>query len=166
MGWRRNLLPGMTEIYEFISDQWFPQPIDDAFAFFSQPHNLEQITPPWLRFHVVRAENELHTGSNIEYRLRLHGVPMRWISEITAWQPPHLFIDTQLRGPYAKWHHQHRFFSEDGGTRIQDEVHYALPFGLIGELAHKLMVRRQVEEIFEFRQRRLAELLRKPGTSP
>ncbi len=105
------------------------------------------------------SENELHTGSLIEYRLRWHKIPMRWTSEITDWSPPHRFIDNQVRGPYAKWHHEHGFTAENGGTRIRDEVQYALPFGIAGQLAHWLRARHDVEAIFEFRRQRLEELL-------
>ncbi len=149
----------MAHTYQLIRKQWLAQSLEATFAFFSRPENLEQITPPWLGFHIVSAEKELHAGSRIEYRLRVHGFPMRWISEITDWSPPHRFVDTQLRGPYAIWRHEHRFFSENDGTRTEDEVHYALPFGALGQLAHTLMVRRDVEAIFDFRQKRLVELL-------
>jgi hypothetical protein len=149
----------MRQPYELIREQWIPQPLDAAFAFFSRPENLEKITPPWLGFHIVRAEDELHTGSLIEYKLRVRGLPMRWVSEITEWNPPHGFVDTQLRGPYALWHHEHSFAADNGGTRIRDHVRYALPFGVLGELMHKLMVRRDVESIFAYRQERLEELL-------
>ena len=107
----------------------------------------------------MRAEPELHTGSLIEYRLRVRGLPMRWSSEISEWDPPHRFVDTQLRGPYALWRHQHIFVPEGGGTRIIDDVEYALPFGILGRVVHALIVRRDVESIFDFRRHRLAELL-------
>lgn len=145
--------------YRLTREQWIPQPLEEAFAFFSRPENLEEITPPFLNFHVVRAEKELHTGSLIEYRLRVRGIPMRWTSEITLWEPPSRFVDTQLRGPYALWRHQHTFVAENGGTRIGDDVEYALPFGVIGQMAHALMVRRDVEKIFDYRRQRLEELL-------
>jgi ligand-binding SRPBCC domain-containing protein len=107
----------------------------------------------------VSADRELHEGSRIEYRLRVRGIPMRWASEITEWKPPYRFVDTQLRGPYALWRHQHTFAAERGGTRIGDEVEYAMPLGIAGVIAHALVVRRDVESIFDYRQRRLAELL-------
>jgi hypothetical protein len=151
----------VAHTYQLISEQWVPQPLEEAFAFFSRPENLQEITPGWLDFHIVRVESELHTGSLIEYRLRWHGIPMRWTTEIEVWNPPHRFIDNQLRGPYALWHHQHSFIAENGGTRIRDEVNYALPFGVIGQLAHLLTARRDVEAIFAFRRQRLEELLGK-----
>ena len=145
--------------YELNSEQWVPRALEETFAFFSRPENLQQITPPWLDFHILRVESELHPGSLIEYRLKVHGIPMRWVSEITDWSPPHRFVDTQLRGPYALWHHEHTFASEGGGTRISDRVTYALPFGVLGRLAHRLITRRDVEAIFAFRRQRLTELL-------
>lgn len=144
-----------------IRQQWIPQPLDETFAFFARPQNLEEITPPLLRFHIARAERELHAGSLIDYRLHVRGVPMRWRSEITTWDPPHRFVDRQVRGPYALWQHQHDFAAEGNGTRITDEVQYALPFGLLGEIAHVLMVRRDVEQIFAYRKTKLEELLGK-----
>jgi ligand-binding SRPBCC domain-containing protein len=147
--------------YRLTREQWLPKPLEETFAFFSRPENLEEITPPFLQFHIVRAESELHAGSLIEYRLRVRGLPMCWTSEITNWEPPHRFVDTQVRGPYALWRHQHVFVAENDGTRISDDVEYALPFGFVGRLAHALLVRTDVEKIFEYRQQKLAELLGK-----
>ena len=146
-------------IYQLVREQWIAKPLEQVFDFFSRPENLQQITPPWLSFQIVSAERELHTGSLIEYKLKVHGLPMRWKSEISDWDPPHRFVDTQLTGPYSLWRHQHTFVAENGGTRIGDHVDYALPFGPIGDLVHSLMVRRDVESIFAFRQKRLLELL-------
>ncbi len=149
----------MTRTHRLVREQWISKPIAAVFDFFSRPENLQEITPPWLSFHIASAESELRTGSLIEYRLRVHGIPMRWKSEISEWNPPHCFVDTQLAGPYAWWRHRHTFVAENGGTRIGDDVEYALPFGIVGELVHTLMVRRDVESIFAYRQKRLLELL-------
>ncbi len=149
----------MSRSYQLVREQWIDKPLDEVFEFFSRPENLQEITPPWLSFHIVSAEKELHTGSLIEYKLKVHGLPMRWKSEIAEWDPPHRFVDNQLKGPYARWHHLHTFVAENGGTRIRDQVDYELPFGIIGELMHTLMVRRDVESIFLYRQKRLLELL-------
>jgi ligand-binding SRPBCC domain-containing protein len=145
--------------YKLIREQWVPQTIDAAFAFFSRPANLQAITPAWLDFRIVSVEAELRTGSLIQYRLHWHGVPLRWTTEITAWEPPHSFIDNQVSGPYTLWRHEHRLTPENGGTRIRDEVTYALPLGVLGRIVHPLLVRRDVEAIFDFRQHRLKELL-------
>lgn len=149
----------MARTYQLIREQWIPKPIDEAFAFFSRPENLEEITPPWLGFHIVRTDKPLHAGSLINYKLRIHGLPMRWTSEISVWEPPYRFVDNQVRGPYKLWHHEHSFTEQNGGTLIRDHVDYALPFGIFGEIAHALMVRRDVETIFKFRQQRLEQLL-------
>ena len=149
----------VVRIYHLVREQWIPKPIDEAFAFFSRPENLEEITPPWLGFHIVRSDKQLHAGSLINYKLRIHGFPMRWSSEIKIWEPPYRFVDNQLRGPYKLWHHEHRFSEQNGGTLIRDHVDYALPLGILGEIAHALLVRRDVESIFAYRQKRLEELL-------
>lgn len=149
----------MARTYQLMREQWLPKPIEEAFAFFSRPENLGEITPPWLGFHIVRTDPQLHAGSLIEYKLRVRGLPMRWTSEIAVWEPPYRFVDDQIYGPYKLWHHEHTFASENGGTRIGDHVDYALPFGVLGQIAHRVMVRRDVENIFKFRQQRLEELL-------
>ena len=145
--------------YELISEQWVPQPLEKVFDFFSRPENLQEITPPWLNFRIARVEDALHAGSLIEYKLRVHGFPMRWTSEIAEWMPPNRFVDNQIRGPYALWRHEHSFTAANGGTRIRDEVHYILPFGIVGRIVHALMVRRDVSAIFTYRRKRLEELL-------
>jgi ligand-binding SRPBCC domain-containing protein len=149
----------LTQTHQLVREQWLPRSIEETFAFFSQPENLEEITPPWLGFRILKADTQLHTGSVIKYKLRIRGLPMRWTSEITVWEPPYRFVDNQLSGPYKRWHHEHTFASENGGTRIRDHVDYELPFGFLGDIVHALMVRRDVETIFRFRQQRLAELL-------
>lgn len=149
----------MAGTYQLVREQWIPKPIDGAFAFFSRPENLEEITPPFLGFHIIRADKEIHAGSLIEYKLRVHGVPLKWLTEITVWEPPYRFVDFQLKGPYKLWNHEHTFTAENGGTRIGDRVDYALPFGILGQIVHSLMVRRDVESIFQFRQHQLQQLL-------
>ena len=131
---------------------------EEVFPFFADAHNLEAITPPRLRFEVVTPEPlALRVGATVQYRLRLHGVPVNWLTSIQAWEPPHRFVDVQLRGPYAMWHHTHSFEAAPGGTtRMRDTVRYALPFGAAGELAHRAFVRRDVERIFAFRHEELA----------
>ena len=131
---------------------WLPRPRAEVFEFFSEARNLEQITPPMLRFHVVTPE-PIHMGEGtlIQYKLLIRGVPWGWLTKITRWNPPFVFADVQLKGPYKKWDHTHRFIEENGGTRMIDEVVYELPFGPLGDLVHALLVRRDVEQIFEYR---------------
>ncbi len=130
----------------------------EVFPFFADAHNLEAITPPLLRLRVITPDPiEMGVGTAIQYRLRLRGVGVSWLTSIQAWDPPHRFVDMQLRGPYALWHHTHTFEEIDTtATRMRDVVRYALPLGSVGELTHRLFVRRDVEGIFSFRHDELA----------
>ena len=136
-------------------------PADQAFAFYGDTMNLEPMTPPWLHFQVTNSGPvTMEAGTLLHYRLRLHGFPIRWTTRIESWEPPHRFVDTQLRGPYALWEHAHDFESDGEGTVIRDRVRYAIPYGPIGSLAHALFVRRDLERIFDYRAaafRRLVE---------
>jgi ligand-binding SRPBCC domain-containing protein len=139
-------------------EQWFPKPVDEVWPFFSDAFNLEEITPPYLRFEILTPKPiEMGVGALIDYRLRLHGVPIKWKTEIAAWEPPHRFIDDQIKGPYKLWRHEHRFIEKDGGTLATDRVEYQLPGGPLAVLANAAIVQRDVHGIFAFRQVRLAE---------
>lgn len=141
------------------AEQRIARPLAEVFAFYARVENLERITPPWLRFGLVSDPSaELHEGSLIEYRLRLHGLPLRWTSAIDLWQPGRAFVDRQVRGPYRLWHHRHEFAAIGRETVVRDYVKYALPLGALGELAHALVVRRDLERIFAFRRQAVAEL--------
>lgn len=140
-------------IHVLEREQRLPRPPGDAFAFFADARNLEAITPPWLRFRVVApAPGEMRAGTLIEYRLRLHGIPVRWLTRIAVWEPGRRFVDVQVSGPYRLWHHTHDFLPDAGGTLMRDTVRYALPLGPLGAAAHVLLVRRDLERIFDFRQ--------------
>lgn len=132
----------------------------EVFGFFGDARNLEAITPPLLRFRVVTPEPiRMAPGTLIRYRLRVHGIPVGWLTAIREWDPPHRFVDEQLRGPYALWHHTHTFEQlEDGNTLMRDVVRYALPLGPLGEAARRLFVARDVEAIFDHRALRIAQL--------
>jgi ligand-binding SRPBCC domain-containing protein len=127
---------------------------DEVFPFFADAGNLEAITPPYLAFNVVTPRPiEMRVGALIEYRLRLHGLPISWLTRIEEWEPGVRFVDAQLKGPYTLWHHTHEFEPlEDGGTLMRDTVRYALPFGPAGAIAHRLFVARDLEGIFDFRR--------------
>lgn len=129
------------------------------FAFFSDATNLERITPPWLGFRIVGAPARMAPGALIEYRLKLHGIPLRWLTRIEIWEPGRRFVDAQLEGPYRLWRHTHSFEPHERGTLMRDEVRYALPLGALGELAHRLVVRRDLERIFDFRREEVARRL-------
>jgi ligand-binding SRPBCC domain-containing protein len=148
-------------IYTIHREQWVPRPIDEVFEFFSDAHNLEAITPPKLNFHVLTpAPIDLKTGALIDYKLRINGIPIRWITRIDEWNPPYGFVDTQLKGPYKLWRHSHEFISENNGTRMIDHVRYKLPFGLLGTLVHALWVKHNVESIFAYREKIIGERFR------
>jgi hypothetical protein len=135
------------------TELWLPRPRDEIFPFFAEARNLETLTPPWLQFEVLTpAPIQMRPGALIDYRIRVHGLPIRWRTEIAEWQPPHRFVDVQLRGPYTLWHHTHTFQERDGGTLCADSVRYR-PRG--GAFMNWLFVRRDVEKIFQYRRQRM-----------
>lgn len=148
----------MTTQYLLERVQVVPRSLSDVFAFYADPDNLARITPPWLGFRILTPKTAMRAGLQIEYRIHPLGVPQRWVSEITVWEPPHRFVDEQRRGPYRRWHHLHEFRATAGGTEIRDRVTYELPLGPLGRLAHGLVVRRQLESIFAFRERAVRDL--------
>ncbi len=146
--------------YSLQREQWVPRPVEEVFAFFSDAGNLAKITPPWLGFQMLSpAPIDMRAGTRITYRISWHGLPLRWLTEISSWDPPREFVDVQLRGPYRLWHHTHRFEARDGGTLIRDEVRYALPLGLLGRLAHAWLVKSNLNAIFGYRTQKVSELL-------
>jgi ligand-binding SRPBCC domain-containing protein len=146
--------------YLIRTRQFLPCPQAEIFAFFENPANLARITPPWLRFRVLNPEAPaMASGLRIDYTIFWLGIPLGWTTLISGYDPPHFFEDTQARGPYARWVHQHRFREADGGTWIEDEISYRLPFGPLGKLVNWLMVGRQLRAIFEFRGRAIQALL-------
>jgi ligand-binding SRPBCC domain-containing protein len=141
---------------QFEVEMVVPRRRDEVFAFFADARNLERLTPPWLRFEVATPEPILlHAGAEIQYRLRWHGIPLRWTSRITDWDPPRIFVDEQIRGPYRLWRHEHVFDEVEGGTRVRDRVLYAAP---APRFVERLFVRRDLERIFAYRQERLREI--------
>lgn len=149
--------------YTLHRTQTVPAPLDRVFPFFAEPANLARITPAWLAFRMVDPDGvTMRKGERIEYRIRPLGFPQRWISEISAYDPPHMFVDEQRVGPYRSWHHTHVFRAVPGGTEITDTVVYELPLGPLGRLAHALFVRRQLEGIFSHRRRIVARLFASP----
>ena len=141
-------------------EQIIPKPVEELFAFFADAGNLEAITPPWLGFRILTPTPiAMKSGTRIDYRIRWRKLPVHWITEIRRWEPPNGFMDAELRGPYRLWEHTHEFRSVDGGTRMTDVVRYALPFGLIGMLAHSWFVEADLEAIFDYRRDRVAVLL-------
>lgn len=152
-------------VYLLRRAQTVALPLETVFAFFARPENLERITPDDLGFSILTpGPIEMKAGALIDYTIRLMGVPLRWTTLITTYQPPQCFIDEQLRGPYAFWHHRHLFRETDDGTEIIDEVHYALRGGVLAPLIHRLFVRRQLERIFDHRARIIEGELMRAGS--
>ena len=145
----------------FVSEQILDWPREKVFGFFSDARNLQNITPPLLDFTILsKLPIEMKSGTLIDYRLKVHGLPIRWTSEILNWNPPNSFVEVQLRGPYALWHHTHEFVALDADkTLIKDTVRYKVPFGPLGLIAEKFFVRKDIEKIFEYRRAQIAQLL-------
>lgn len=140
-------------LYRLDTSLWLPAPLAEVFPFFADAFNLERLTPPWLRFRVLTpAPIRMAPGARIDYRLKVRGVPLRWRSEITVWDPPRRFVDEQRRGPYRLWHHEHAFSQKDGGTLVADRVQYAAPGG---RWVHQFLVKPDLERIFDYRYRQL-----------
>ncbi len=162
--------PGQVSIsrqpshYLLESSLLIPRPLSELSAFFGDPNNLDSLTPPWLNFRILTPQPiDMRVGALIDYQIRIHGIPIRWRTEITAWEPPHRFVDEQLSGPYRLWIHEHTFKEVDGGTLCGDRVAY-WPRG--GAFAHWLMVRRDILRIFTYRADRLRALFPGPERSP
>lgn len=143
-----------------LREQVVPGAPRDVFEFYADAANLERITPGWLGFRIVTSSPiEMAPGTLIEYRLKLHRVPVRWLTRIETWEPGKRFVDVQVQGPYRLWHHTHTFEPHREGTRVRDRVRYALPFGPLGELAHRLFVQRDLERIFDFRHASVSKVM-------
>lgn len=149
-------------------ETFLPLPVDQVFPFFAEAGNLQRITPPELRFHIeTPLPVKMKPGTFLDYRLRLAGVPFRWRSRITVWEPPHRFLDEQLSGPYEEWIHLHTFEETPDGTRVTDRVRYRLPLHPLSLPAAPL-VERQLHRIFSYREQAVRELIggdRAPGSS-
>lgn len=144
------------KVFELKRGFWLPRQPEEIFPFFADAVNLEKLTPPWLNFQILTPlPIEMQKGTLIDYRICIHKLPIRWRTEISEWQPPHRFADRQLRGPYRLWEHEHTFQAKDGGTLLGDHVRYSV---LGGWLIDRLLVRRDVERIFDYRQQQLMQL--------
>jgi ligand-binding SRPBCC domain-containing protein len=147
--------------FSFHAETRLPQPRNQVFEFFAEARNLEALTPPWLQFEVLTpAPIVMRQGTRIEYCIRIHGIPVRWLTEIAEWDPPNRFVDVQLKGPYVLWRHTHTLEEGPAGTLCYDDVSYR-PRG--GALLNRLFVRRDVERIFAYRQQRLHEMFGNSG---
>lgn len=147
-------------IHTLRREQRLPGAPEAVFGFFADAHNLEAITPRLLRLRVLTpAPIVMGAGTRISYRLRVHGVPVKWLTEITAWEPPYRFVDEQRDGPYALWQHTHTFEADGDATVMRDLVRYRIGCGPLGALAHALLVRRDLDRIFDYRAEQVPRLL-------
>lgn len=161
----------MAREYELRRVQRLPTSLEKTFEFFADARNLEAITPPFLRFRITSPlPIEMRAGALIEYRLRLFGVPLGWRTEIESYDPPHRFVDRQIAGPYALWHHTHTFREitgdEGAQTEMTDVVRYAFRPAILGPLADALFVRRTLDKIFDYRAETIAKLLDAEAAAP
>ena len=145
------------------SELWLPLPLDRVFAFFADAANLQALTPPWLHFRILTPQPiHMAPGAKIDYRIKIHGVPVTWRTDITTWEPPQVFVDSQISGPYRTWVHTHRFTSERGGTTMTDDVEFEVPFAfLVGR-----WVAGDVCRVFEYRHDAMMRLFDQPTPWP
>lgn len=148
----------MSKTYVKEASLWLAAPIEQVFEFFSDAANLQVITPEWFNFRITTPQPiEMREGAIIEYKMKIRHVPIRWRTRIEIWEPPHRFADNQLKGPYKRWFHTHTFESKDGGTLCGDHIEYIVPGGPLAPIVHKLFVKRDVDMIFDYRQKKLME---------
>lgn len=147
--------------------QIIPRSLETTFSFFSDAYNLEKITPTFLQFHILTPRPiRMEAGTLIDYRLALGGIPFQWQTLIETWEPGVEFVDRQVTGPYALWLHTHRFEAiGPQRTLMQDRVEYALPLGVLGEVAHRLFVQATLRKIFDYRAEATARLLAPPSST-
>ena len=146
----------MARTFSLHAEQLVPRDLETTFAFFADAGNLQRITPPWLDFTVTsELPIIMRPGAIIEYKLKVHGIPIRWRSVVSHWDPPREFVDEQVHGPYTMWHHRHRFTETPEGTLVEDEVRYRVPGGALANL----FVQRDLSRIFSFRQQALLHAL-------
>ncbi len=154
----------MSPTFEIHREQVLEAPIDQVFPFFASPENLERLTPRFLGFSILTPRPiAMRVGQRIDYRIRLRGLPMRWTSEITVYEPPFRFVDVQLKGPYQMWEHEHRFIAEGEWTRVIDHVRYQV---LGGALVNRLLVAPDLARIFEFRAKTLSSIFAPDSNAP
>ena len=144
--------------YLLERQQFIPRPLDEVFAFFSKPDNLEKLTPPRMHFRIVTPLAQMVDGARIDYRLRLAGIPVRWRSLISVWDPPRHFADVQEKGPYAQWDHHHYFQPLGDGVLMTDRVRYRMRLGVLGRLLHWGWARRSLSAVFDYRYHQVEKI--------
>jgi uncharacterized protein (TIGR01777 family) len=159
INWNLHPIHAHESVMVHFAEQFIPEELEAIFPFFSDARNLEAITPDWLNFRIQKVSTEtVRRGTRIRYRLKLHGMPLRWLTDIAEWEPPFRFVDNQLKGPYKLWYHEHTFHRVKGGTLIRDWVRFKLPMGKLGQWVGLRKVRSDVEKIFEHRRMKIHEL--------
>ena len=147
------------KLYTLKSVQLIQKPIEEVFTFFSKPENLSVITPPKLGFKILTPRPiEMDAGRLIDYKIYLLGIPIHWRTLITDFNPPHMFVDQQIKGPYTMWHHTHTFHKVKDGVEIRDQVVYSIPFSFIGQILNYLWIRKDLENIFKHRKKVIDKL--------
>lgn len=138
------------------------RPLEEVFTFFSKAENLNEITPPDLQFKIITPlPIEMHKGTLIDYKIKLNGIPMKWRTLISAWEPPYRFVDEQLKGPYVKWIHEHRFEARGNETIMYDTVEFLSPGWILEPIVNAIFVQHKVEGIFKYREQRMQQLFPK-----
>lgn len=146
-------------MYTLERSQTIPAPLEDVFQFFEDPRNLARITPPNMNFRITKMDKPpVRPGFRIKYEIKWLGIGLPWITTITEYEPRRRFLDVQTKGPYATWEHEHTFEQVGRHTVMRDRVRYQLPFGILGSIVHRLIVRRQLEHIFDYRTQRIREM--------
>lgn len=148
------------KIYTKSSKQNLPITIQEAWAFLSNPKNLKTITPDYMGFIIESgADRPMFPGQIIEYIVTpVLGIKTKWVTEITHVQELHYFVDEQRFGPYSLWHHKHFLKEIPGGVEMEDIIHYKIPMGFIGQLVHPILVKPKLDEIFDYRRKKLIDL--------
>lgn len=145
--------------YDLESEQFIDQPIEKVFDFFSRPENLEKITHPKYHFTILTPKPIfMEKGTLIDYTIRILGFSVHWRALISSYNPPHSFIDEQIKGPYLLWHHKHNFKEKNGGTIILDSIRYAVPMGIIGRFLNYFWIRNDIKRIFKHRRKFIFDL--------
>ena len=148
-------------MFQYKTEQFLPICMDEAWSFFSSPKNLSTITPDELDFKILTVLNdeEIYEGMKIDYIVKpLFKIPVHWQTEIIKVKKGMFFLDKQLKGPYKVWEHSHTFRSINGGVLMHDEINYELPFGILGNIAHNLLIRKKIENIFMYRKKNLEKI--------
>lgn len=148
------------KLYQIKTKQKLPISVDKAWKFLSNPKNLKEITPKYMNFRILSgADRSIFAGQIIQYKVTpMLGISTKWVTEITHVKDKEYFVDEQRFGPYALWHHKHFIKKIDGGVEMEDVIDYKIPFGIIGQIAHPIIVKNKLKQIFKFRENKLKEL--------